>query len=326
MTAEWRHVTQRFRNFIANLQPTTDQRRAVQAAAADVAACLSEKLIPPGPHPTAIDHMVIGGHAKGTAIQPAQAADMLYILPAETRPSCGPRDGWESPLPHQLAAELEKRYTQVERAREGWLAVIHEDNARQATIAVRVIPCFPFRDGGFLITRSHTEITWRYTDPTAENTALHEANQASANKATHLVLMLKAWRRARRVSVVSLALELLVCEFVSVWTYHRRSLLFYDWMIRDFFFWMGHQENRELLIPGGVELLQVGNHWIQEVQAAYRLAENACRLERDNRDDEATGRWQEIFGAGFSGAPASLAENAPAWLPAPGRVTPAGTA
>lgn len=264
MTAEWRHVTQHFRNFIANLQPTPDQRRTVQMAAAEVAECLSEKFIQPGTHRTAIDHMVIGGHAKGTAIQPAQAVDMLYILPAEARPSCGPQDGWESPLPEQLATELAKRYTPVERAREGWLAVIHEDSARQARTAVRVIPCFPLQDGGFLISRSHPEFAWRYTDPTAENTALHEANKASANKATHLVLMLKAWRHARHVSVASLALELLVCEFVSVWTYHRRSLLFYDWMIRDFFFWMGHQENRELLIPGGVETLPVGNQWNRE--------------------------------------------------------------
>lgn len=325
MTAEWRHVTQRFRNFIADLQPTTEQRRTVQSAAASVAACLSENLIAPGPHRAAVDHMVIGGHAKGTAILPARAVDILYILPADTRPSGGPGNDQDIPLPHRLAAALEERYPHVERAREGWLAVIHEDSTRQAKTAVRVIPCFPFRDGGFLITRSHTENNWRYTDPTAENKALHEANQASANKATHLVLMLKAWRRARHISVASLALELLVCEFVSVWTYHRRSLLFYDWMIRDFFFWMGHQEGRDLLIPGGVESLQVGNDWVPEVQEAYRLAENACRLERDNHDDDAIGRWREIFGAGFSGTQASLAEHAPAWLPAPDGVTPVGT-
>ena len=67
---------------------------------------------------------------------------------------------------------------------------------------------------------------------------LEAADAASGNKASHLILMLKAWRRARRIDIGALALELLVTDFVSVWTYHRRSLLFYDWMVRDFFFWL----------------------------------------------------------------------------------------
>ena len=57
------------------------------SAAAGAAACLRD-LIRPQPSP-ADDYRVIAGFAKGTAILPARAVDMLYVLPPERRPGGG---------------------------------------------------------------------------------------------------------------------------------------------------------------------------------------------------------------------------------------------
>jgi hypothetical protein len=102
------------------------------------------------------------------------------------------------------------------------------------------------------------------------------------------------------VALTSLAIELLVTEFALAWIYPRRSLLFYDWMVRDFFFWMVHQARRELLTPGALERLHLGDAWLEAAARAYGQARRACAMEHDNREEEATQEWRRIFGPEFS--------------------------
>ena len=117
MTAEWRHVTARFHGFIANLQPPPERRWAARKAAADVAACLrrgfhsGDGFAPADPSAAVPDdYAVIGGHGKGTAIRPGRTVDMLYVLPAASRPHGRPQEGaGPRPLIRDLAAVLRAR-------------------------------------------------------------------------------------------------------------------------------------------------------------------------------------------------------------------------
>ena len=303
MTAEWRHVTARFHGFIANLQPPPEQRWAARKAAADVATCLRRRFHSGDGFPSGSDdYAVIGGHGKGTAIRPGRTVDMLYILPAALRPHEGPGEGaGPRPLIRDLTAVLRARYSTVDVAGEGWIACAGGEI--DPGTAVRVIPCFPCADGGFLIAAPGAG--WRHANPLAEAARLRLADRVSANKATHLIVMAKAWRQANGVAMGGLALELLACEFAGLWTYQRRSLLFYDWMVRDFFFWLGLQGRRALPVPGAMETVHAGDGWLDDAAAAYTTARRACRLERDNRDDDAREHWVDIFGPAFGDAPAA---------------------
>ncbi len=98
-------------------------------------------------------------------------------------------------------------------------------------------------------------------------------------------------------------------EFVGQWTYHRRSLLFYDWMVRDFYFWLITQGGRRLPIPGSVETVELGHAWLAHAQAAHAHARRACSLERDNGD--AAQAWRQIFGPAFAEGPPGAAPDAP---------------
>jgi hypothetical protein len=95
----------------------------------------------------------------------------------------------------------------------------------------------------------------------------------------------------------------LACEFVTVWIYQRQSALFYDWMVRDFFFWLTAQGGRALAIPGTDEALALGDVWCADAEAAHAAAAEASDLERDNMDEQALVRWRRIFGLAFSGVP-----------------------
>ena len=323
MTDAWRHVFARFGGFIEHLRPSESERRDALTAAAGVACCLRAHFRPldellSGGFPGAgeSDYLIIGGHGKGTAIRPAESVDVLYVLPANLRPEnrLATAGRW---LGFELASVLRERFSDVTQAPEGWLAIRPDGGVPRRLAAVRLIPCFPRHPprehGGFLVADPGSASAWRVIDPAAEMARLEAADAASGNKATHLILMLKAWRRARRIDIGALALELLVTDFVSVWTYHRRSLLFYDWMIRDFFFWLRFQRDRAVPIPGGPELLAVGGSWLAAANDAYAAAKTACLLERDNAYDAALGHWEGIFGAAFT---ETVAPQASGGLPA----------
>jgi len=299
MTAEWRHVTGRFYAFIAALAPTPEERDRAQTAAANAAKLLARRFECYGYG----DRRVMGGFAKGTAIRPARTIDLLCALPSglagEAELARGPRA--LTPLHHDLIGVLSLRYGVVQTTREGWLCVTtgRGDDER---VTVRIIPAFPGADCGYRISApggKSQRTSWRHTDPFGESTNLRQADALSGGKATHLVRMLKAWRSARDVPIASFALELLAAEFVTVWTYHRRSLLFYDWMVRDFFFWLTAQAGRVLTVPGGPDGLMAGEDWLTDAWTAYEVAREASALERDNRDGEAVTHWRAIFGPGF---------------------------
>lgn len=304
MTAEWRHVTDHFQTFIGNLQPTPLERRRAQTAAAEVALCLRRHFALAGIADPALsggrptwptdDYLVTGGYGKGTAIRPARCVDMLYILPTRLRPPAAGRAPAASAA-SEVAAVLAETFAMREGPDEGRLAV-----RSFADFEIGLTPCFRTAGDALVVASARQAGSWVTTHPAAEAARLRQADLASGGKAVHLIMMLKAWRRARGVALGSLAIELLVSEFVLTWIYPRRSLLFYDWMVRDFFFWLVHQARRDLLTPGALEPLYLGDAWLEAAARAYGRARRACDMERDNRKDEAGAEWRAIFGPEFA--------------------------
>lgn len=301
MTAEWRNVTDRFQTFIGNLQPSALERRRVAMAATEIADCLGRRFKSDAGRSRSTGHkdwpvddfLMVGGYAKGTAIRPVRVADMLYVLPPEPRNSAETRAGG---LLDDMAAALSHQFATHESPEGGWLWVRSLDD-----VAIRLAPCFQTRGDNLIVALPGTHGGWLATDPVSEAARLYEADLASGGKATHLLMMLKSWRRHNKVTIESFALELLVCEFTRTWIFPRRSLLFYDWMVRDFFFWIAHQAGRDILTPGALEPIRLGNSWVAAAERAFARAQTACLRERKNADLEALDEWQAIFGPLFSG-------------------------
>jgi len=307
---DWYHLVERFLGFISALRPMSGELMDAQESVALVIANLRTHFHRTDPLPIfrpvaedPEDHMVVGGHGKGTAIRHGRTVDILYM----PSPSTLSRIGGGRALTRELAAALAGQFSGVDWAPEGWISV-----TPGTPFTVRILPASPCRDGGYLI-ESQAGPTcryldaWRYINPGMEVARLTKADELSGNKATHLILMLKAWRRTHSLLIGAFALELLVTEFVSVWNYYRRSLFFYDWMMRDFFFWLRFQGERQLAIPGTLSPLYLNSSWQTAADRAYRGAERASRFERDNREDEALAEWRRIFGPAVGGVPALAA-------------------
>ncbi|HJO69390.1 MAG TPA: hypothetical protein QF804_06875 [Rhodospirillales bacterium] len=324
MTPEWHYVSRRFDRFIEDLIPTETESRAAQVAAAEVAACLRahfrplDNLLAGGfPDVGESDYIVTGGHGKGTAVRPATVVDMLYVFPsashARLKDARAPTADW---MADQLVHAVGARFAAVAARGDGWITVTTDEVLAEGgpgrDLAVNVLPCLSKsgsaegRRFGYPTCDADGLATWRTIDPGAEYNRLRAADEAGDGKATHLILMLKAWRRARDVPLASFAIELLVTEFVATWNYQRRGLLFYDWMVRDFFFWLCHQDGRALAVPGTNDhLVGLGDAWLGAARSAFAAARRACDAERRNASDAALGDWRGIFGESFP-APGEL--------------------
>jgi hypothetical protein len=326
MNTEWGHVARRFERFIAGLTPSDADFEAAEANAAAVAGALRAAFRPldtllAGGFPGAgdSDYVLTGGVGKRTAVNPLTAVDMLYVLPTALRHRARP--GIEAGPEHAFAlmdeikAAIVARFPGSEIKDGAWL-VVRFDHGPD----VRLLPVFPFggaaetaATSGYLVGRPFNSDdddeaapgeSWRLTNPAAERGLLAEADRISGEKATHLIRMLKAWRRTHGLPIPSIALDVLVTEFVHIWNYQRRSHLFYDWMIRDCFFWLCYQGGRRLRLPGTGERLALGEQWLASADRMYALAREACRLERDNQDAAAVACWRDIFGADYARSPA----------------------
>ena len=310
MTAEWRHVAARFHAFITKLEPTPEEQCATWTAANEVGKLLGRRFFRPGEDGLsgAGGIMMIGSYGKGTMLRGVRTGDLLFALPDRIRSNtvAGAQADPETPdttlppLIHDMIGLLEQCFAAVKTSRQGWLTVLPGVTVEGEKIAVRVLPCFAYDNGGFVVAgANHGYDRWRHLNPRAELRQLTCIDTASGGKGRHLIRMLKAWRRMSGARISSFALELLVSEFLRVWIYQRQSALFYDWMVRDFFFWLSAQGGRELAVPGSRETVAIGDHWRTAAEVAYDLAQVASDLERDNRDDQALIRWRELFGLSF---------------------------
>ena len=118
-------------------------------------------------------------------------------------------------------------------------------------------------------------------------------------KATHLIKMLKAWKRECNVDIKSICLEIVAAVFVDQWEYRDRDLFWYDWMIRDFFQYMINVYSAGgWTKPAGInDHIQLGDNWQTKTQSAYQRALKACEYEHNDRGYSATLEWQKIFGS-----------------------------
>jgi len=305
MAVAWRYLESRFTHFLAHLEPPRPERNAVARAAADVAKLLNQRFAPgsrKSPAPPAFAR-IIGSHEKQTTVCGEATVDLLLVLPDSYRcastSALDPSATWSRAV-LELARVMTARYKAVESTAHGWLKVKPRlPDGAASTVCVR--PAFACGENGYLICNTRRTSTghtpWRYINPDAELLMIAAVDHRCLGKARHLIRMAKAWRRTSRAPITGFALELLACEFLSIWIYRRRGQLYYDWMIRDFFFWLAAQEDRDIPLPGSHEILSTGTGWSHLAANAFEHAKLAADLERDNRCADALVQWRGLFGS-----------------------------
>ena len=292
----WAYVIPHFTRFLANLELTSNQRDDAMTKARSVGKCLHAKYYAGDYDPGKV--VVVGSYGKGTAIRPPSDIDMLYVLPSYHYYRISNISGnGQSQLLQEVRHALATRFPHTSISADGQVVKVPF-----ASYAVEVVPAFLGPNGTYLTCHTADGGSWRVSNPIAEYYAIALSDVAYQNKATHLIKMLKGWKRNCNVPLKSIVLEIAACSFIRQWQYNNRSIFWYDWMVRDFFAFLWQYRNGTAQIPGIQETIPLGDSWVSRCESAYSRALKACEYERHDLGVLAEDEWEKIFGNQFTRA------------------------
>jgi hypothetical protein len=302
----WNHVIPHFTRFLKELELKPEERADAESKADRVARCLWSHYYYGEFNPTC--YVKVGSYGKGTATRPPSDLDMLFLLPASEYARIQALAGnKQSQLLQEVKGSLEGTFPRTDLRADGQVVL-----APFQTYNVEVIPAFLMTDGTYITAHTANNGSWRASNPAIEYQWIVDADSVSAGKATHLIAMLKAWKRECSVDIKSISLEVLAREFINAWPHRHRTLYFYDWMVRDFFEFMLPYRWGWTIVPGTQEKIYLGDSWGSKCESAYSRAIKAERYEHADDGDAAAEEWRKIFGDQF--APSTVPTLSPLFL------------
>lgn len=290
----WNYVIPHFNQFLGELELKAPEIIDATSKSERVAKSLFTKYYPDQTfNPNC--YVKAGSFGKGTAARPRTDVDLLFVLPRADYYRVEQLSGnKQSQLLQEVKRALLITYPTTDIRGDGPVVEVPFD-----TYNFEVVPVFWCDDGTYLTAHTSEGGSWRYTNPVGEFKWLQTVDGSSLGKATHLIKMLKVWKRECSVDIKSICVETLAILFVDQWIYKDRTVFYYDWMVRDFFAYMLLFTNGRIRPAGIIEWIELGDVWQSKCQSASSRALRACEYEFADQDALAAMEWQKIFGSQF---------------------------
>lgn len=243
-------------------------------------------------------YAIVGSYGKGTAAKPRTDVDMIFVLPdAQFSRFNALASQKQSALLQEVKEDLLDRFPTTDIRGDGPVVKVPF-----GTYEFEVCPVFRLQDGSFLNAHTRNGGRWGHTNPAAEMNWLKAVDESSLQKATQLVKMLKAWKCECNVDVRSICLETLAIFFIQQWEYRSQpTLLWHDWMVRDFFNFAYRYSSNGSVRPAGIDEWIPSGDWQSKCLSAYVHAAKACQHEYADEGVLATNEWRKVFGERFMG-------------------------
>lgn len=288
------YVSTHFETFLHELELSREERQDAEGKANRIAKSLFTAYYPDQEFTPAC-YAIVGSYGKGCAGRPRTDVDMIFMLPpAEYTRINGIAGNKQSYLLQDVKGVLLDTFSSTDIKGDGPVVKVPFQ-----TYNVEVVPVFGYNDTLFMTPHTKNGGSWGYTAPAVEIQWLRNVDAASVGKATHLIKMLKAWKRECNVEMKSICLEVAASVFINQWSYRDKTSVYYDFMVRDFFAFLLQYVSGGAKPAGIDEWIPLGNAWQIECQAAYDRALKACEYEHIDKEFLAATEWQKIFGSQF---------------------------
>lgn len=285
-------VGTRFSQFMSNLMLTEAQQADGQTKHSGVKQCLNEWYYG---SKYAGNGFLVGSWGKSTEIRPPRDIDIMFVLPKEVYDRFEKYSGnKQSQLLQEVKYVLERSYSTTNMSADGQVVIVPF-----GSYGVEVVPAFALQNGQYWICNTNSGGSYKASDPTAEIKNVKDSNSASGGNTRDLIRMMKRWQEYCNLSLKSFVIELLCIEFIAAWPHKTQGTTFYDWMVRDFFFFLKQKSSWSLVfVPGTYETIYLNSgDWQSKAESAYNRAVKATQYETDNCPYLAGAEWQKIFGA-----------------------------
>jgi hypothetical protein len=228
--------------------------------------------------------------------RPPRDVDLLFTLPESVRSRYSNRTGnIQSQILQEVKTVLQSQYPRTKIKGDGPVVLVEF-----TTIDVEVVPAFKRiweTQWEILITKDGG--SYKQFDPDAEIWNVRQSDSSTNGNTRNLIRMMKTWQATCSVPIKSFWLELLAVNFLATWQNRDKSLIFYDWMVRDFLAYIQNQSY--VLVPGTFEILWLGSAWKSKAKSAHSRALEAIENHENGWNHLAVAEWQKIFGPDFQG-------------------------
>jgi hypothetical protein len=242
----------------------------------------------------------VGSYGRNTAIQGFSDLDMVFELPPDLYYSYTSYIGnGQSALLQAVRNSMRVTYPSSNIGGDGQVVVVRFDDG----LKFEVLPVFVNKMGTYTFPDSNKGGSWKTTNPKAEIRAIRERNASCNRNLVPLCRMMRAWRQKWSVPITGMLIETLAYRFIEKYEHRDKSFLYYDFMCRDFFLWMGQQDvNQEYWHAPGSGTRVYGKGLFQhKAKRCYNIACDAIANEiaKPSREWSAKQNWREVFGSSF---------------------------
>ena len=287
---KWIAVRQRFSQFNQRLSLTSLQSFDGYLKRQGVIKCLNQHYY--GTDSGDANSFLIGSWGKDTTTRPPRDVDVYFLLPASVYYRYQDRVGnRQTALLQEIKGVLADTYPSTEMKGDGQVVMV-----RFNSYNVEVVPAFLLDSNQYWICNTAGNGNYKLTDPPAESMYIEKVDAATNRNLRPLIRVLKSWQDFCLVPIKSFQLELIAAEFLAQSPWRQYDYFWFDWIVRDFFFYLYQQTNRRIAIPGIPELCFLGSDWQSRVVTAWSHAVKACEYEHSNYVEAAGEEWQKIFG------------------------------
>ena len=291
----WSYVVSHFEKFLKELELSPTERQDAEAKALRISKSLFAAYYPDQSFNYDC-YGIVGSYGKGTAGRPRTDVDMIFVFPvSEFDRFNGIVGNKQSYLLQDVKSVLLDTFPNTDIKGDGPVVKVPF-----STYDFEVVPVFRYEGNLFITPHTKNGGSWGYSNPAAEIQCLRNTDGSSLNKGTHLVKMLKAWKRECNVEMRSVCLEVAATCFIDQWVHKGQGLFYYDWMVRDFFEYLLRFRIDGWAKPAGIdEKILLGDLWQSKCQTAYDRAAKASDYEHKDQEYLAAIEWQKIFGSQF---------------------------
>ena len=240
--------------------------------------------------------LYIGSYGRDTEIYTSDI-DMLVQLPYATYEKFNKYSvNGQSALLQEVKNVLAETYSVTNLKGDGQIISL----PFQDGINFEVLPTFINKDSSYTHPNSNNGGNWKTTDPKAEINAIKEMNDKCNGNLKRLCRMMRAWKNKCNVDISGILIDILAHRFISSWNERDKSYIYYDWMSRDFFKFLGEQDTKQTFwqAMGSGRYLYHSSSFVNKAKTAYSTAVTAIEKE-SNYPSTAKSNWREIYGNKF---------------------------
>jgi Adenylyl/Guanylyl and SMODS C-terminal sensor domain/Second Messenger Oligonucleotide or Dinucleotide Synthetase domain len=301
-------VADMFSDFLANL--LIQNTETISLRYGELTAALNKKFRDTESRTANV--LQVGSFGRNTGIEGISDLDMLYIMPKGEWETY--KDGRQLTLLQDVKAAVLARYPATDvRVDRLVVTVTYTD------FHVEIQPVFEQDDGSYKYPDTKDEGSWKITKPREEMEAVSKLDEVKNLNLKRLCKMARAWKNKHGLEISGLLIDTLAYNYLeSTKDYDDRSFLYYDWLSRDFFNYLGELPDQDYYAaPGSGQRVKVRKRFQRKARKAYRLSVAAIEAQ-DQENKNVNEKWKKVYGRQFPAAEEEVAESkviraSPAW-------------